>query len=983
MAIDRCECWTNDALSVINWGKYSNELNREMGGMVLRKYSFIAALMMAAACSNESATNTNVAVSQAPDRSAEAVAIEFEKFELDNGLDVVLHVDKSDPVVAIDLAVHVGSSREVAGRTGFAHLFEHLLFLDSENLGYGGLDELNTRIGGDGTNGFTTSDMTQYFQAVPADALEKIIWAEADKLGYFINTVSESVIANEKQVVKNEKRQRVDNQPYGHNFFVIGKALYPEDHPYNWQVIGSLADLQAASLSDVKEFYARWYVPNNVTVTIAGDFDPAEAKRLVEKYFGEIPRGEDIAPRSPRSAVLNDTKYLFHEDNFATVPQITMVWPTVDEYHPDANALAVLSNYLTDGKRAPLNEVVIDEDKLSSSVGSANFGKELAGEFYLIVAANAGEDLDNLQASIKRGLKRFEENGISLDDLNRIKTGVEVSVYGELQSALGKAIQLGEYNLFTGDPGFLTEDLNRLQALTPDDIMRVYNTYIKDKPSVVTSFVPKGEVGLAVEGSIRAAVVEEAIVADADQPVVIDPSVRDFERTPSSFDRTVEPGFGDAYTLPSPEIWRSTLDNGVGVIGIENTETPLVYFSLHFEAGRNRGSVDKPAVASLTANLLGKGTAKKTTAELQDAIRALGSNISISAGQYGASLSGSTLARNFDATMALATEMLLEPRWDAEEFELLMRATENGIDQSAGNPNAIAAREAAKLRYPEDHIFSYMTYGTKEKLSGVTIDDLKAFYEAYYTPREAVLRVVGATDEASVARMTADLASRWTRAGSAPEVLAQPRAVDQSTIYFYDIPGAKQSILNIQRPSLSALDPDFPLAQAMNFKLGDIYTSQLNTQLRINKGYTYGIRSRFAGVKDRGVFSVSSSVRSNVTRESIALIRDILTDYGPGFSQDDLDVMKSALLRNQALQTETLGAKLGIIGAISQYGYPDDYRARDAERISAMTLDEFKGLADKYIRPDAMNWLVVGDAQTQAPRLNDIGFGEPVMLPLE
>ena len=949
---------------------------------MLRLHKFFAAALLAcsaAACSGENDQSGADIAADAP-QAAATLSIPFEKYTLENGLDVVLHVDRSDPVVAIDLAAHVGSAREIEGRTGFAHLFEHLLFLDSENLGYGGLDEMNTRIGGEGTNGFTTHDMTQYFQAVPADALEKIIWAEADKLGYFINTVTQPVVDNEKQVVKNEKRQRVDNQPYGHNFYVINKALYPEDHPYNWQVIGSLADLDAATLQDVKDFYRRWYVPNNVTVTISGDFDVVEAKRLVEKYFGEIPRGETIEPLTPRAATLTQAQSLYHEDNFATVPQLTMVWPAVEQYHPDSYALEVLSEYLSSGKRAPLNEVLIDEEKLTSSVSSFSYTKELAGEFYLFVSANAGEDLDALVPAIEKGFARFEENGISEEDLDRIKAGLEVSFYGQVQSALGKAIQLGEYNLFTDDPGFISNDIDRLLAVTTDDVMRVYETYIKGKPHLSTSFVPKGALELALEGSTIADVVEEPIVQGAEADVAFDPSVREFEPTPSAFDRTVEPPFGAAYELSSPVVWRDNYAGGVTVYGIESDETPLIYFSLFIDAGRSRGDAAKPAVASLTADLLEKGAGNKTTAELEDAIKALGSSISISAGQFGTYVTGDTIARNFDKTIALVEEMLLEPRWDAEEFDLLKRKRLTEIDQAAGEPGAIASREAAKLLYPEDHIFSYMAYGTKEKLEAVTLDDLKAFYNENYAPADAKLRIVGMVDKAAVKSAFAGLNERWTTPAPGPVTLPLAKAVEKSTLYFYDVPGAKQSILRIQRPSLAATDPDYPLANAMNFLLGDIYTSRLNTELRVNKGYTYGIGSGFSGVEDRGVFRINTSVRSNVTKESLELIRDIVSGYGPTFTDEDLTVLKGALLRGQALQNETLNAKLGVLGAISAYGYPDDFQAQNAKRIEAMTLDDFKALTAKYLRTDAMDWLVVGDAETQAARLNDFGFGDVVML---
>ncbi len=311
--------------------------------------------------------------------------VNFEKFTLDNGLEVIFHQDQSDPVVAVALTFHVGSAREKTGKTGFAHLFEHLLFLESENLGKGGLDKLNAKVGGSGANGSTSRDRTNYYQLAPSDALEKLLWAEADKLGFFINTVTEGVVAKEKQVVKNEKRQSVDNRPYGHASYVIGKNMYPEDHPYNWQVIGSLEDLQSATLADVKEIYNKWYVPNNCTLVVAGDFDPQQAREWVEKYFGEIKRGEDIEPLEKRAAQLEAPVLRYHEDNFARLPQLQMAWPTVEVYHPDAYPLEILADLLTEGKKSPFQKVIVEEKQLSSSVSARNTNDELAGEFYLTV----------------------------------------------------------------------------------------------------------------------------------------------------------------------------------------------------------------------------------------------------------------------------------------------------------------------------------------------------------------------------------------------------------------------------------------------------------------------------------------------------------------------------------------------------------------------------------------------------------------------
>ncbi len=916
--------------------------------------------------------------------AAERAAIEslpVEKYVLDNGLNVLLHVDRSDPVVAIDLAVHVGSGREKPGRTGFAHLFEHLLFLDSENLGYGGLDAMNTRIGGDGTNGFTTHDMTQYFQTVPKDALEKIVWAEADKLGWFIETVTQNVIDNEKQVVKNEKRQRVDNQPYGHNFYIVNKALYPADHPYNWTVIGSLADLDAATLEDVHEFYKRWYVPNNVTVTITGDFELDEAKAYVEKYFGEIPKGEPVSRPKARRSNLSANKSLMYEDNFATVPQLTLVWPTVPEFHPDSYALNVLAEYLTDGKDAPLNQVLIDEKKLTSDVASYQYGKELAGEFYIFVKPNAGGDIDWLIPALDEAFVKFETEGISQDDLNRVKAGQEVEFYNDVQSALGMAIRLGEYNLFTDDPRYFVKDIEHMQAVTTEDVKRVFLKYIKNQPRLATSIVPKGQADLALEDAEQAKIIEEKIVPGEGAPVDFDPRTRVIENpTPSSFDRTVEPPFGKEYKLPSPEVWQSKLDNGIEVAGIFSDDVPLVYFSLALDAGSKYGDPAKPAVAALTGDMLLKGTKSKSTSELENAIKTLGSNIHVEVGPYRTLIAGETLARNFGETIKLVDEILTSPRWDAEEFDTLKRKELNALEVEEGSPTAIANRELLKLRYPADHMFHYMPYGTKEKMESVTLDDLKDFYKNHYGPERAKLGIVGAVKESEVKSVFKTMDNHWTLTNTPPKTMPQEAPVTESKIYFYDIPGAKQSVLRLHRPAISAKHPDYPLVEAINFPLGGIYTSLLNTELRVKRGYTYGIRSFFSGATDRGRFGINTNVRSNATFESLGLIKQLVSQYGSNFTESDLAMMKDSLIRGQALDNETLADKLAMLIEMAVYDYPSDFQAQNAERIKNMSLEKFKSLAETHLRTDAMDYLVVGDAETQLERLNELGFGEPILL---
>jgi zinc protease len=908
--------------------------------------------------------------------------VDYEKFTLPNGLQVIFHVDRSDPVVAVNLTAHVGSAREKAGRTGFAHLFEHLLFLESENLGKGGLDKMSARIGGSGANGSTSRDRTNYLQTVPKDALEKMLWAEADKLGWFINTVTEPVLAKEKQVVKNEKRQSYDNNPYGHTSYVIDKNLYPADHPYNWQVIGSLDDLQNATLSDVKEFFRRWYVPNNVTLVVTGDFDTVQAKKWVEKYFSEIKRGEDVSPQQKRPGVVKETVRLYHEDNFARLPELNMAWATVEQFHPDSYALNVLSEYLTTGKKSPFYKVLVEDKKLAPEnlVSMFEYNSELAGQTILRVRAFDGKDLDEVAAAINEAFAKFEREGISEKDLNRIKAGQETQFYNSLSSVLGKGAQLAQYNYLTGDPGFVEKDIKNVLAVTTADVMRVYEKYIKGKNYVATSFVPKGKITLALENSKKAEVVEEKIVAGAEADV--DPNITaTYEKTPSSFDRSKEPPYGDAPEVKIPAIWENKLSNGLRVYGIENREVPLAQFEIVIDGGLLLEDINKVGVSNLMARMMTQGTLRKTPQELEEAIRQLGATINVFAGTENIRIVVNTLARNYEPTLALVEEILLEPRWDAKEFDLVKQSTISQIRQQGANPNSIAQNNYSLLIYGKDNIRSRNILGTIESVNAITLDDLKAFYAKSISPSVARMHVVGALDKTAVTNPLNRLNKNWASKKVEIPQYKTPDAPAKSQIYFYDVPDAKQSVIRFGYPALAATDKDFYPATIMNYILGGGgFASQLTQQLREGKGYTYGINSGFSGTTSPGPFTISSGVRSNVTLESAQLIKTILQDYPKNYSEQDLATTKSFLIKSNARAFETAGAKLDMLENISKYGWKYDY-VKDREQIvKGMTVEQIRNLSQRYLNADKMIWLIVGDAKTQLPRLKELGFGEPIII---
>jgi zinc protease len=906
--------------------------------------------------------------------------VDYEKFTLKNGLQVIFHIDRSDPVVAVALTAHVGSAREIAGRTGFAHLFEHLLFLESENLGKGGLDKMSAQIGGSGANGSTSRDRTNYFQTVPKDALEKMLWAEADKLGWFINTVTDPVLAKEKQVVKNEKRQTYDNSPYGHTSYVIDKALYPSDHPYNWQVIGSLDDLQRATLEDVKGFFRRWYVTNNVTLVVAGDFDPAQAKAWVEKYFSEIKRGEEVQRLPKRPGVVKETVSFYHEDTFATLPQLTRTWPAVEQYHPDSYPLAVLAQYMSQGKKAPFYQVLVENKKLTDDVNMSNDTSELAGQIELSVRAFAEKDLDELSKALDEAFAKFEKEGISEKDLNRIKAGQETGFYTSLSSVLGKGFQLAQYNIFANDPGFIAKEIQNILAVTPADVTRVYNKYIKNKPYVTTSFVPKGKLALALEGSTKADVVEEKIVQGAEDRV--DPSAQaTYQRTPSTFDRSVEPPYGTAPEVKVPAIWENKLANGLRVLGIQNTEVPLVQFDIVIDGGQLLEDINKVGVANMMARMLTQGTQKKTPLELEEAIQQLGASINVTAATENIRIRVNTLAKNYDATLDLVEEILLEPRWDAKEFDLVKQSTISQIRQQQANPNAVAQNNFNLLIYGKENIRSRNILGTIDTVNLITLDDLKAFYAKSVSPSAARMNVVGSLDQAKITSSLREIESKWkTKAVEIPNYKTPPPPAT-SQVYFYDVPDAKQSVIRFGYPALAQTDKDFYPAIVMNYILGGGgFASRLTQELREGKGYTYGINSNFSGTHSPGAFTIASGVRSNVTLESAQLIKSILQEYSKTFSEKDLDTTKGFLIKSNARAFETSDAKLNMLDTIGKYGWKYDYVKEREQIVKEMTLQRIKDLSAKYLNADKMIWLVVGDAKTQLPRLNELGFGEPILI---
>jgi len=914
----------------------------------------------------------------AKDSSSDEFNIDYKKYTLENGLQVVLHQDTSDPTVAVAVLYHVGSNREKVGKTGFAHFFEHMLFQNSENVGAGNFIKNMNDLGGT-FNGGTWTDGTVYFETVPSDALEQVLWMESDRMGFFINTVSEWGLENEKQVVKNEKRQGVDNRPYGHKEYVQLTNLYPEGHPYSWDVIGSLEDLQNATIADVKEFYEQWYGVNNATLVIAGDIDEAEAEILIEKYFGELVPRADVETIEPRPAVLSANKLFFHEDKFANLPDLEMVWPTVEKYHPDMWALDLLGQILTDGKKSALYKVIVEEKKLAPSVFAYNSSNEIAGTFKLGARGFDGVNLNELKAAMDEAFAKFETDGFSDSDLNRIKIGLETSVYNSASSVFNKAYQLADYNTFAGDPGFIKEDLQNSLDVTREDIMRVYNKYIKGHSFLATSFVPVGQTDLILEGSVRASVVEEAIVQGAEGNIDKFEKDVEFVKTASKIDRSTAPALKGELSFTPPSITKEELANGMDVLHIYQDELPMAQFSIRLKGGMLLDNPEMVGTSALLDNMMMEGTVNRTPLELQEALGQLGASVRIFTSQEYMTISGNSLAKNYDKVLAIVHEVITQPRWDEDEFARIKSSALNSIQQNNANPNAIASKVFNKVLYGEDHIFANPVSGTASSVSKITLDDLKAYYERNFSPSVASFHFVGAIEQADVVK-SLEIFNDWkSKEVEFPVYEIKPPSLD-SRIYFVDYPEAKQSVINIGRVSMEGDNNDYAAATMANYKLGSGSGSILFKKLRLEKGYTYGAYSNYSRKQNGTSFTAASSVRSNVTKESVELFKEILDNYGSDFSAEDMSSTKTSILRSNTQSYETLGSLVGILQNISTYDLPLDYVKKEEATLKSMDVAEAQRLIAEYMNPDKLIYVVVGDGKTQLKRLDNIGLGKPVLV---
>ncbi len=902
-------------------------------------------------------------------QTKDAVGIPYKKYQLANGLTVLVHEDSSDPLVHVDVTYHVGSAREEAGKSGFAHFFEHMMFQGSENVADEEHFKIITEAGGN-LNGTTNSDRTNYFQTVPVNQLEKVLWLESDRMGFLLDAVTEKKFEVQRETVKNERGQRVDNQPYGRLFERVSQALYPDMHPYSWPVIGWMDDLNRANVNDVKAFFLRWYGPNNATLTIGGDVKAEDILPLVQKYFGSIPVGPAVEPAPKQLLTLSEDRYISMEDN-VHLPLLYVTYPSVYARHQDEAALDILAEILGGGNNSLLYKNLV-KNQIAVQAQVSHSCAELACNFSLLALPHpaSGKNLADIEKVIRDSLVEFEQRGVTDDDLLKVKAKIEAdSIFG-LQSVQGKVSQLAYNETFFGNPDLIAADIARYNAVTKEDVNRVYQTYLKGKHAVLMSVVPKGQKKLIAR-------------ADNFKPVAHDfggPSTTKAEdltprRAVDTFDRSQKPQASANPAVDLPATWRSALPNGIEVLAAQSTETPTTSLLLKIPTGLYYETPAQAGISNLLAEMLNESTKNYSTEAMSMALEKLGSQIEFSAGQQYLEVYVSSLTKNLPATLALLEEKLLNPAFDENDFKRLQQQTLQGLQNAEKNAGFLAQQAYNKLMYG-DHISGYNPAGTLQSVSQLTAIQLKSYYLQQLKPKGSQLIVVSDLPEDALKAQLDGKLQQWQ--GKAPALSVQlPAATAQAgTIYLVDKPDAPQSEIRIGKRSLTEdITGEYFRAGLMNYALGGNFNSRINLNLREDKGYTYGARSGFYGDKYTGLFTASAAVRADATAASIKeFMKEISLYHSQGIQEDELNFMRLAINQSDALKYETPQAKLGFMGRMIEHNLKPDFVNTRNQIVSQISRTELNSLAATHLDPASMTIVVVGDAKKLKPELQALGY---------
>ncbi len=903
-------------------------------------------------------------------KTGNEIVIPYEKYVLPNGLTVVVHEDHSDPVVHVDVTYHVGSAREQIGKSGFAHFFEHMMFQGSDNVA----DEQHFKIvseAGGTLNGSTNRDRTNYYETVPSNQLEKALWLEADRMGFLLDAVTQQKFEIQRATVKNERGQNYDNRPYGLVGETNSRNLYPYGHPYSWLTIGYLEDLNRSDVNDLKNFFLRWYGPNNAVVTVGGDVKTADAIKLVEKYFGSIPKGPEVKPQSFPAVQLESTRYASYVDNYARQPMLAVVYPTVPNYSKDMAALQCLAQVLGQGRNSVLYQQ-LTKKQLAFQASAFSQLSELAGEFTFQVIPAQGKSLADMEKLFRAALDTFEARGVTDEDIAKFKGGQESQLINGLQSVAGKVSQLAAFQTFTGNPNKIADLLKMYSSLTKQDVMAAYNKYIKGKNAVVLSVLPKGQ---------------EALVAAADNYKIdstkyVAPDYGygglKYTKAKDNFDRKKIPASGPNPVVKVPDFWRKDLPNGAKVIGTQNTEIPTVTFSLTIPGGHlaSANDLSKAGLASFYTDMMIEDTKNYTAEQLAVELQKLGSSINITSGIDGVTYTVQSLKKNFDKSLALLQERLFNPRFTQESFDRIQKQALQAFKQAKAQPATIATDVFAKVNYGPNHILGVSEDGTEETIKNITLQDIENYYKNYLTSVDAKVVVVGDIKQEEVLPKLAFL----NKLPKKKIVLAKPDpspAVDKTKVYLVDIPKGAQTEFRVGYATGLKYDAtgEYFKTYLANYPLGTGFNSRLNLNLREDKGWTYGARGGFSGDQYSGEYAFSSGIKAGATDSALVEVMKEIKNYvANGPTDEEVAFMKNAIGQGDALRYETGLQKAQFIRRILDYNLPANFVETQSKLLKGMTKEQMHAYAQKFLNPEKINILLVGDKQKIVDGVKKLGY---------
>ena len=876
------------------------------------------------------------------------------EYRLKNGLRVVFHQDKSTPIVAVNVFYHVGSKNETSGRTGFAHLFEHMMFQGSKNYSSDYLGAVED-MGGD-VNGTTDEDRTYYYEVVPSNFLERSLYLEADRMGGLLDAMTQEKLDNQRDVVKNERRLRYDNQPYGTMPERIGEIMYPEGHPYHHSVIGSMADLSAASLEDVKSFFRSYYVPNNAVLVLSGDYDEKQARAWIEKYFGSIAKGADITrPKNAQPKLSGEIRKTY--EDAVPFPRVSMVWQSVSQYSNDEAALDTLASILSSGRGSRLQSNLNYGKELVSQISAANGTSEIGGLFQISATARPGKSLEEIEKEINLEIERIKKEPPTTEEMARALNRRESSFIYGLQSVLGKGSELSSYAGFLGKPNYFQTDLDRYRKVTPADVQRVANQYLTAN-RLVMSYVPGKPA--------------EATNVATDKPTTTKAKETDAALVARQKAMLPKPGPTVKFTLPAIE--KTKLSNGLNVWFVKQNELPIVFMYLVFNSGSIMDSAEKYGVASWTASMLNQGTSSRSAVDIANQLQAIGASVNAAGASFDSSaVSMQTLTKNLDQALNIYADVIQNPSFPNTEIESLRRRSIIGLAQRKSQPSVVASLAFSKVLYGNQ---AYGHQPTENSIKAITRDDLVNFHKTNYVPNNATLIVAGDVESRTLLPKLEKAFANW-KSGNPVSIPSSAQTMQgKPGIYIIDKPGAAQSTIAAGVVGIDRSNPDYYAVQIMNSILGGGSSGRLFKVLRQEKGYTYGAYSSFNILRGPGPFRAGGDFQTVSTKESVSeLLNQINGMRGAiPITQEELDSSKLSVINGYPREFETVGQISVQLSNLVIYGLPDSYFNDYIQKINAVTLGDVNRVAKKYLDPSKMAIVIVGDRKVIEPRLKQLDY---------